>query len=111
MVLRAVFQDLHMYQARYALVVTGPEDLFSQARDISEPVTRFFEHLALTTFLLPDMHEAVREPILAVRAPLIVEDDATNGSGIHPGSSLFCHLCYALRLSGRYRRGLASVDA
>ncbi len=41
MVLRAVFQDLHMYQARYALVVTGPEDLFSQARDIGTCYTVF----------------------------------------------------------------------
>ncbi|MCY0899857.1 MAG: AAA family ATPase [Firmicutes bacterium] len=76
MLMRAVFQDLHMYQARYGLVITGPVDLFSEARDIAEPVTRFFEHLTLTAFTLDDMYDAVREPIQAVQAPLNVEDDA-----------------------------------
>jgi hypothetical protein len=76
MLLRAVFQDLHMYQAHYALVITGPSDLFSEVRDIAEPVTRFFEHLTLTAFTLNDMYDAVREPIHAVQASLDVDDDA-----------------------------------
>lgn len=76
MLLRAVFQDLHMYQARYALVVTGPLELFSEVRDVAEPVTRFFEHLPLANFSPADMPDAVREPILAVHAPLAVDDEA-----------------------------------
>lgn len=76
MLLRAVFQDLQMYQARYALVVTGPPDLFSEIRDIAEPVTRFFEHLTLSAFAEADVADAVREPIAAVGVPLTVEDDA-----------------------------------
>ncbi len=76
MLLRAIFQDLHMYQARYALVITGPPDLFSEIRDVSEPVTRFFEHLPLTAFTQEDARDAIRDPLEAVHSPVVVTDDA-----------------------------------
>ena len=76
MLLRAVFQDLHMYQAHYALAITGPSGLFSDARDVAEPVTRFFEHLTLAALALDDMDDAVREPIQAAQAPTLVDRDA-----------------------------------
>ncbi len=78
MLLRAVFQDLHMYHARYALVVTGPTDLFSGVRDIAEPLTRFFEHLTLTALSRDDVGGAIREPIRASGVPLRVDDDAVS---------------------------------
>ncbi len=75
MLLRAIFQDLNMYQAHYALVITGPSDLFSDIRDVAEPVTRFFEHLPLSTFSLEDTKDAVCEPLVAVNSPMRVADD------------------------------------
>ncbi|PSR33273.1 MAG: hypothetical protein C7B46_10570 [Sulfobacillus benefaciens] len=76
MLLRAIFQDLHLYQARYALVITGPPDLFSEIRDVSEPVTRFFEHLPLSAFTLEDAQDAIRDPLKAIQSPITITDAA-----------------------------------
>ena len=76
MILRAVFQDLHMYRARYGLVITGPSNLFGEVREVAEPVTRFFEHLPLREFDLGDTADAVRHPLQQVHAPIRVSDEA-----------------------------------
>lgn len=72
MVLRAVFQDLHMYHTRYALVITGPSSLFQEIHDIAEPVTRFFEHLQLDTYSWNDMNDAINEPLNGAKLNLTV---------------------------------------
>ncbi len=67
--LRAVFQDLQGAGARYPLVITGPEGLFEAVRDVSEPVTRFFERMALGPFSLTDTAEAIRAALRAAATP------------------------------------------
>jgi len=86
--LRAVFQDLQGLGAVFPLVVTGPEDMFEAARDLAEPVTRFFERLLLAPFSREDTREAITTPLKAVDHPLLVEEDAVDfvwqRSGGHP---------------------------
>lgn len=76
LILRAVFQDLHLQGCRYALVVTGPPTLFEDLRDVSEPVLRFFERMALAPFDLADCIQAIRHPLELVNAPFSVTDEA-----------------------------------
>lgn len=76
MSLRGVFQDLQGDGARYPLIVTGPEDMFSAARESSEPVTRFFERIPLGPFDLQDAIEAIRDPMRAVGLPFAIADAA-----------------------------------
>jgi len=76
LILRAVFQDLHLQGCRYSLVVTGPSGLFEDLRDASEPVIRFFERMALAPFDLADCVEAIRHPLELVGAPFSVTDEA-----------------------------------
>lgn len=72
LILRAVFQDLHLAEARYGLIVTGPASLFEDIRDSAEPVTRFFERLNLKPFTRQDLTDAVCQPLKAVNAPFTV---------------------------------------
>lgn len=74
--LRAVFSDLQGGGARYPLVISGPEGLFEAVRDVSEPVTRFFERMALGPFSPSDTGEAMRAPLAAADSPLRVDDAA-----------------------------------
>ena len=74
--LRSVFQDLQGRGAVFALIITGPETLLEVGRDVSEPVTRFFDRLPLGAFSLADTAEAIREPLRVNGAPLGVSDDA-----------------------------------
>ena len=73
---RAIFQDLHMYHTRYALVVTGPLDLFSDVRDIAEPVTRFFEHRVLWLFSVDAIRDVILNPLKAVQSSFTVDPDS-----------------------------------
>lgn len=75
MILRAVFQDLQMLRARYALVITGPPGLFGEVRELAEPVTRFFEHMSLKAFELADVADAVRHPLAVAGVDLRVPDE------------------------------------
>ncbi len=70
--LRAVFQDLQGHRMTYPLIITGPEDMFEATRDVSEPVTRFFERLPIGPFSRQDTDEAIVEPLKAVNHPLRV---------------------------------------
>lgn len=72
LILRAVFQDLHLAGARYGLAITGPATLFEDIRDVAEPVTRFFERMALGPFRREDLEPAVCHPLAAVAAPFEV---------------------------------------
>lgn len=74
--LRAVFQDLQGKDMVYPLVITGQEDMFEATRDVSEPVTRFFERLPIRPFSLDDTREAIVEPLQAVGHALRVGEDA-----------------------------------
>ena len=76
--LRAVFQDLQGTGARYPLVITGLETLFEAVQDLSEPVTRFFERMALGPFSLADTSEAVQKPLATAGVPLELAADAVN---------------------------------
>ena len=62
--------------ARYPLVVAGPETLFDAMRDLSEPVTRFFERMSLGSFSLEDTTQVVRGSLEVGRVPLELEDEA-----------------------------------
>lgn len=74
MTLRGTFQDLQGNGARYPLVLTGPDGLFEAVRDASEPVTRFFERMALGPFSLEDTRQAIQAPLAAVGDGLTVEE-------------------------------------
>ncbi len=74
--IRAIFQDLQGDGAVFPLVVTGSEDMFEAARDVAEPVTRFFERVPLGPFSVEDTAAAVRDPLEAVHHDLRVEEDA-----------------------------------
>lgn len=76
--LRAVFQDLQGTGARYPLVITGPDTLFQAVQDLSEPVTRFFERMALGPFSLEDTAEAVRGPLEVAQVPLDLDAEAVS---------------------------------
>lgn len=84
MILRAVFQNLQMYRARYALVITGPSGLFGEVRDIAEPVTRFFEHMPLTGFSRDDTAEAIRHPLEVAGVPLEVPEETVDWTSATP---------------------------
>lgn len=74
MALHAVFRDLQGTRARYPLIIAGPETLFEAVHDLSEPVTCFFDRMALSPFSLEATAEAVRnlgpplEPLWSSRA-------------------------------------------
>lgn len=74
--LRSVFQDLQGLGAVYPLVIAGPEDMFESARDLAEPVTRFFERIPLGPFSLDDAREAIVVPLRSANNPLEVQEDA-----------------------------------
>lgn len=74
--LRGTFQDLQGSGARYPLVITGPDGLFEAVRDISEPITRFFERMRLGPFSLADSQAAIQGPLRSIDSPLTVNEDA-----------------------------------
>ncbi len=78
LILRAVFQDLHLAGARYGLLITGPSTLFEDIRDVAEPVTRFFERMKLEPFTRRDLADAVRQPLEAVGAAFTVPQSFLN---------------------------------
>lgn len=86
--LRSVFQDLQGRGCVFPLVITGPATLLDVGRDVSEPVTRFFDRMPLASFTLADTLEAIREPLRLNGATLAVADSAAarlwEKTGGHP---------------------------
>ncbi len=59
-------------------MVTGPETLFEAVRDLSEPVTRFFEPMPLGPLSLEDTTQMVRGPLEVGHVPVELEDEANH---------------------------------
>ncbi len=74
--LRGIFQGLPEHGCNFMLCVTGKREVFTNIRELAEPLTRFFnlKH-TLDVFNLEETRDAILKPIRIAGLNLTVDDD------------------------------------
>jgi hypothetical protein len=73
--LRTVFQELPEYGCNYLLLVTGPKAIFSEIRDLAEPLVRFFDQYEIDNFSYEETKEAIFLPLKVENIQLEIESN------------------------------------
>ena len=75
---RSIFQDLPRYNCNYQLVITGYKALFSEIRELAEPMGRFFNTYEIKEFNKNEAKELINTPIRAAGLDIKVTEDASD---------------------------------
>ncbi len=73
--LRSVFQDLPRYGCNYQLILTGPKMLFSDVRELAEPMTRFFSTYEIDNMDFDGTKEMIQFPLRKTKTGIRIEED------------------------------------
>lgn len=76
--IRSVFQELPRYACNYQLVITGHKGLFSEIRELAEPMGRFFNTYEIREFNRTETKELINTPISAVGLDIKVTANASD---------------------------------